>query len=378
MIATMLMITLAVGSLTGCGSVSEDTSETIAQTEDSEESGESEENEEEIIEENPEENEEEIVEENPEVNEYYEKGQACLYGLDGSEVDLESACANFQKAVELGKTDANFYLGVLCDYYACPTRDYEQAKAYYEENEDNPLSTVALGLLYYNGNGVEADQAHAEELFQTAIDQGCMEGYLGSALCTLYTTDRNETYESFDKALEGTEQLYVAMTYYELYEAEEYFPQGESPDYDKSFEYLEKAVELGNPDAIDMMGCLYFNGDYHERVEKDENEGLKWLERAAELGNSNAMLSVGSIYEYATEVYVNLDIETDYEVAKQWYEKLVEMGDDKGLYGLGGLYENGHGVEKDYSKALEYYEQAADLGNEQAEESAKYLKEKMQ
>lgn len=48
-----------------------------------------------------------------EANEYYETGRAYLYGLDGKEINLEFAHTNFEKAEELGKVEANFYLGVV-------------------------------------------------------------------------------------------------------------------------------------------------------------------------------------------------------------------------------------------------------------------------
>ena len=54
----------------------------------------------------------------------YESGRAYLYGLDGKEFNLESAYANFEKAEGLGKVEANFYLGVLYDWYSYPKRNY--------------------------------------------------------------------------------------------------------------------------------------------------------------------------------------------------------------------------------------------------------------
>ena len=62
-----------------------------------------------------------------EANTYYETGRACLYGLDGQKIDLEAAYANFEKALNLGNTEANLYLGLLYDWYGYPYRSYKKA-----------------------------------------------------------------------------------------------------------------------------------------------------------------------------------------------------------------------------------------------------------
>ena len=61
--------------------------------------------------------EEDLVAKEAEADEYYEAGRIALYGLDDTEINLTVAYENFVKAVELGNVDANFYLGVLYDWY---------------------------------------------------------------------------------------------------------------------------------------------------------------------------------------------------------------------------------------------------------------------
>ena len=70
-----------------------------------------------------------------EAEEAYEAGRACLYGLDGQKKDLEAAYNYFEKALELGKTEANFYLGVLYDWESYPEQDYEKAKEWIDKYE---------------------------------------------------------------------------------------------------------------------------------------------------------------------------------------------------------------------------------------------------
>ena len=99
--------------------------------------------------------EEDLVAKEAEADEYYEAGRIALYGLDGTEINLTVAYENFVKAVELGNVDANFYLGVLYDWYNYPEKNFEVAKSYYEKCENNPYADISLGFLYWNGQGVE-------------------------------------------------------------------------------------------------------------------------------------------------------------------------------------------------------------------------------
>ncbi len=103
-----------------------------------------------------------------EADEYYEKGRACLYGLNGNEIDYEAAFDNFEQAKELGKEDAGFYLGVLYDWYKHPVEDYEKAK----------------------------------EMFQSVIDKGCAEGYLGLVSEKYLDSDFETALEYYNKVIE--------------------------------------------------------------------------------------------------------------------------------------------------------------------------------
>lgn len=144
LITTMLVLAMTAAMITGCGSSeseanqTEETDEEVMQTEESVE----EEIDEEAV------KAEEEAAKLAESKEYYEKGRAALYGTEGTEINLEEAYNNFERAKELGYTDANFYLGLLCDGYSYPKQDFEAAKAYYEACEENPYAHISLAFLY--------------------------------------------------------------------------------------------------------------------------------------------------------------------------------------------------------------------------------------
>lgn len=56
-------------------------------------------------------------------------------------------------------------------------------------------------------------------------------------------------------------------------------------EYDKAFEYYQKAAEKGYAQAQFTLGVCYFNGD---DVEKDLSEAVKWYRKAADQGHAEA------------------------------------------------------------------------------------------
>ena len=65
-------------------------------------------------------------------------------------------------------------------------------------------------------------------------------------------------------------------------------------DYEKAIEYLEKAAELGDAAAHNMLGDMYYKG---EGVEKDVEKEVYHLEKAAIGGNPTARHNLGAIEE---------------------------------------------------------------------------------
>ncbi|MDE6743040.1 MAG: sel1 repeat family protein [Lachnospiraceae bacterium] len=274
---------MVIGSLSGCGYTLNDEAETSAQTAEEETVGQIEED---VAGQTDEETagqvEEDAAAKEAAANEYYEAGRAYLYGLDGKEVDLESAYNNFEQAEELGKVEANFYLGLLCDNYNYPETDFQMASTYYAKCGDNPYAQLALGFLYYYGQGVEKDVERAKELWQSAIEQGCVEGYLGTASVLLDEEEYEAALEDYIKASEGTERLFISS-------------------------------------AMSNVGWMYFEG---KGIEQDYEMALEWYEKAADLGNMYAMNNIGDMY---CEGY---GVEQDYETALEWYEKAADLGNE--------------------------------------------------
>ncbi len=359
---------MVMGSLSGCGSASNDEAETSAQTEEEAAGQAEEEAARQAEEEAARQAEEEAAAKEAEANEYYETGRAYLYGLDGKEVDLESAYTNFEQAEDLGKVEANFYLGLLCDWYNYPEKDYEKARAYYEECGDDPYAQLALGFLYYYGQGVEEDKERGKELFQSVIEQDCVEGYLGTAAALQDEENYEAALEDYTKASEGTEQVFIESAMYDI--GNMYCDGvGVEQDYAVAMEWYLKAADLGHTTAIDNIGWMYRDGI---GVEQDYTVAMEWFEKAADLDDTTAMDNIGYMYR---EGY---GVEQDYTLAMEWFEKAADLGDAIAMNEIGYMYYCGNGVEQDYETALEWFEKAADLGLETAKENAESTRQLIQ
>lgn len=129
-------------------------------------------------------------------------------------------------------------------------------------------------------------------------------------------------------------------------------------EFEKAFEYFEKAANAGSAEAMYDLGYLYYSG---EGVEKSYDLALKWYEKAADLGNLRAMYKLGLFYE-------QVDDRKDFEKAVLWYQKAADKGDMYAQCNLGILYYTGLGAAKNKDIALKLLKDSADQGYERAED----------
>ena len=159
----------------------------------------------------------------------------------------------------------------------------------------------------------------------------------------------------------------LALMYYDGFY---YHGKGIVRNPQKSHRLWEKAINLGNTEAMLSLGQVLLS-------ESDILKGLEWYKKAANLGNTEAMNELGWIYSVgAFNVPVNL------EEGKKWYrenakfyKKAIDVNnlDSEAMCRLAELYASGRGVLKDYEEALKWYKKAAELGNTEAMKHLGYL-----
>ena len=121
-------------------------------------------------------------------------------------------------------------------------------------------------------------------------------------------------------------------------------------DEDRGYDLLEKAVSLGQTDAMALMVRLYMQNEY---------DGIN-NERAAELSITAARDGIPEAQLYAGLAYMDgVSVPQDYAEAARYLSLAANQGDQEARTALAYLYENGLGVAKDEAKAFSMYRTAA-------------------
>lgn len=168
----------------------------------------------------------------------------------------------------------------------------------------------------------------------------------------------------------------------------------------RALELLEGLANLGDVEAIEILGFMYLKGD---GVPEDDEKALAWFHIAADAGGSHAQIALGMMhlngwgvpespenavrwFRLAAEqgsanalgvpgaMYAQgAGVEQDYDVAFELTQRAAKMGDASAQNNLGILYEEGLGVEKDIGKALEWFYRATEQGHEDAAANVRRL-----
>ena len=158
-------------------------------------------------------------------------------------------------------------------------------------------------------------------------------------------------------AANGNQDAQLSLGY--MYETGERVEQ----DAIEAERWYTKAAQQDNIQAILNLANLLITSSDPDR----QLSAINWYEKAGELGNADAQEILG--YQYQTGQI----IETDLAVAAAWYLKAANQERPAAQNNLARLYQLGQGVEKDLDQAIHWYERAAALGSEAATNNLKKL-----
>lgn len=172
-------------------------------------------------------------------------GLCYAHGNCGLQPDGQRALAYYERAFELGSSDAAAILGCSYKHGEDAPQDTEKGLYYLRSGAErgNGACLYELACSYADGDGVEEDMEKYKELLFKAADE--------------------------DFAMAVGE---IGMSYLEGVGG---FPQ----DYAKAVEYLEDAVELGMDECLEPLANCYQKG---LGVEKDKARAKELLRRAKE------------------------------------------------------------------------------------------------
>lgn len=178
--------------------------------------------------------------------------------------------------------------------------------------DGDPMASCYLGLCYFRGKGVKANEIKAEELIKNASEKG-------------------------DAFLQYQYGMFIKRCYIDV---------GMGGEYRKlAFDEFLKSAEAGYvPAYYEVADMGYF-------VDKNRERSFYWYSKGADAGD------VDCIKQVATAYYGGYGVEKDYNKAIEFWQKAYDMGDLGSLANIANCYAKGLGVEIDYSKALKMYKE---------------------
>jgi len=155
-------------------------------------------------------------------------------------------------------------------------------------NEGVPKAMNALGIMYANGKGTEADYRAAITWFKKAAEAGHLRSYYNWSLMWKYGfgVEKNDTeaYYLLRKGADAGEpncQYGVGYAHYK--------GMGCIQDYRLAIEYFRGSAESFNSGATYMIGLCLLNGYGFER---DTAQARKWLQISEKSGNARAAIEL--------------------------------------------------------------------------------------
>jgi len=284
------------------------------------------------------------------LNEY---GKNLFYGdLNNNNPQIQKAYYFFKLAAAYGNAESLYYLSFY-SFYNLDGRfllknNYEELpeaerhtsiRAYIKSMNTTALISSAqisssqgdnnskylLGNMYLKGRGVDKNCAAAAKYFKEIGDKYFMENrpfdltvmeaqekrklenlYFDEELgVSLSLKDSNEQEQYFAMSIaRGETPQMMEMGYIYFYGL-----RGEKKNFQKAFEYFEKAASKGDIRAKSQVGMMLAKGI---GVEKNVSRGLAYLEEAANNGDPKAHTTLGQIYQNGDYVSRNETLALNY------------------------------------------------------------------
>ena len=253
-------------------------------------------------------------------------------------------------------------------------------------------SFTKLGLMYYFGQGVDADISTARDWFKRGIENGDGNSYGYYASTLLYDgepteDDKRQAFKYMKRATElepndGTWWYELGDMYHD--------GKGTSKNLKNAFRCYERAANFGEVECLKKLGEMYFNGEYVEEnpvkvfdyikkaavagdvesmydvgkmyldgygVAKDDVKAFRWIKKAAYAENLDAMYTLADMFWAGQGTQKNI-LE-----ALNLFNRAAELGHTDAIVALGCIYYNGDDVQQDFQKAAQYFKKAADADN---------------
>ena len=327
-----------------------------------------------------------------------EVGRIYLAGKGGILKNREEARVWFAKASDQGNAAGMDGLGrLLCDD---PHPDFVRAKKLFEDAraKNNSDAEIDLGLMYEDGEGVQADILKAREFYMRAEKAGNQDAYFRLAQTHLESDppDDAEAKSWFEKGVEKKDARSMAGMGMLC------VPKAKPGDWTCSRSWFERAASSGSSWGYVMLGLLDLDPTVgpidlaralkraNRAIELDENVTAIWIKaeiyRLGLGGVTKDIPQAIALYQKAAQgrsqlamnslgvIYINGDgVSKDAAIALRWLRASAEDGNSDAMRILGDLFFDGNGVSKDVDQAIVWYTKSAGAGNVTSMESLGYI-----
>lgn len=277
---------------------------------------------------------------------------------DGVPKDIDHALILYNKAADLGSTDAMKFLGSAYLQGKSVPKDEKKAHDYFQMAVDK--GDVSANLLIGNVYFRTKDYRTAEEYYRKVVDAGAATASEATRMLGIVAMLEGENGDPdgyrraavlFAQAADSGSVLSVSALASIYVSA-----RGVNRDYAKALELAQKADAQNDFFAPMVLANIYLKG---YGVASDYKKAADYYGIANTRYSTVADAPLGKLYEEGKGVTRDCSKAADlYKEISASDEPSLKQG---GLVGLGHLYESGCGVERDYSKALNYYKDAIKL-----------------
>ncbi len=274
----------------------------------------------------------------------------------------------FQKAAEKGIPEAQFNYASCLETGHGVKADPAAAFAWYKKSADQQFEPAMFRIARFYAAGLRdtdgkpilmPDHAAAVELLEklAAVDYEPAELELASLRMKRRASEADHR---------NAYRLLCKITARKKYSPEAirmladclFSGVGCEPDQPRAVKLLQRAADLGEPEALAKMGFLY---EYGKQVRPDPKTALEYYRKAAEAGHPMAQ------FKYAEALAEGEVAGKKLGDALPWYRSSAKQNCPQALFRLGVLHYDGTGVTKDFRQAAKYFFQAAKLGYARAQ-----------
>lgn len=273
-----------------------------------------------------------------------------LHEGEGVEKDVAKAIEWLEKAKAAGNPKAEKYLSIS---YRNGEGDPKAAFEHYLKlaEQGDAEAQYQVYNAYENGNGVEKNEALANEWCKKAADNGHI---IAAALVGFHEMifgKETEAVKYWEVAAKGG-HLKAATDLANLYlEGSDDVPVNKA----RAIELLNDAANSGFAEAQNSLGVCYMAGN---GVPENPTEAVKWFEKAAAQDEEFGMKNLAICLRNGNGTVTNK------AKAAEWFEKAAAKGNIQSKSNLADMYADGEGVLVNYQRAETLYKEIISSGNE--------------